>query len=391
MTATVLQIKRKLRPYRGFGLLASLRDFVYTIGEPVEPRVVVENPNISLYCLDDRTRQAIFVETPGEVDLVREPFLFEAQYQQALRLIALPYEVLHTLARDLREVSENLIFIYSVGRCGSTLVSKAFNETGQVLSLSEPDVFTQIVELREPDGSRDEELSGILLSSTRVLCAWAAHRGRSACAIKFRSFCIETADLMCGLFPEAKRVFLYRNAESWVKSAVRAFRITEPRNVAIMRQAQADMARLLPVERAYPIKPASELSVTEYLTVCWLSVLQRYLWLDRKGIRMCALRYEDLIAEPERMLGELFAYCGLPLGLADVACNAFGKDSQAGSGLSRQSIEQGLSVHLDERRIPEIRKVLANDPIIGTPDFIVPGTLFPSSPVWKRSRRSSEI
>ena len=52
--------------------------------------------------------------------------------------------------------------IYSVGRCGSTLLSKVFNQVDTVLSLSEPDVFSQIVGMRNPDRSNDEEVIGLL-------------------------------------------------------------------------------------------------------------------------------------------------------------------------------------------------------------------------------------
>lgn len=48
------------------------------------------------------------------------------------------------------------------GRCGSTLLSHVFNELGDVQSLSEPDVATQLCTARRADGSRDAELRALL-------------------------------------------------------------------------------------------------------------------------------------------------------------------------------------------------------------------------------------
>src|SRR3712207_7974264 len=56
--------------------------------------------------------------------------------------------------------------IYSTGRCGSTLVSRAFNQADSIISLSEPDVYTQIQARRAVDASRDTETSDLVRSCT---------------------------------------------------------------------------------------------------------------------------------------------------------------------------------------------------------------------------------
>ena len=118
---------------------------------------MLANPNISLYCLDDASKRAIFVELPPDTDLAKAPFVYRTQYEQAQRLIALPYESFIQLAHDLPRV-ENLIMCYMTGRCGSTLLSHVLNELDTVLSLSEPDVATQFVHLRSAYGGRETEL-----------------------------------------------------------------------------------------------------------------------------------------------------------------------------------------------------------------------------------------
>jgi len=41
--------------------------------------------------------------------------------------------------------------------------------------------------------------------------------------IKFRSFTIELGDLLHKHFPNTRNIFLYRNAEPWLNSMLRAF------------------------------------------------------------------------------------------------------------------------------------------------------------------------
>ena len=151
MTVHSLTIEAKHRQMPGY--LASLADFSLSTGTAVNADIVLKEPTLSLYCLDDAHQRAIFVELPPDVDLATAPFVYQMQYEQAQRLIAVPYETFRQLARALPEV-QHLIVIYISGRSGSTLVSHVFNALDSVRSLAEPDVATQFVHLRSTDGQR---------------------------------------------------------------------------------------------------------------------------------------------------------------------------------------------------------------------------------------------
>src|SRR5690348_4471679 len=143
MEARSLIIEEKLRTFP----IAVVRpsDFRVRDGGAVDPQILLRQPNLTLYCLDFENRQALFVETPPECDLSRAAFLYQTQYDAVLRLIQAPYATLHRLAAEVVIDSSRLILIYSVGRCGSTLVSRAFDLVEGVESISEPDVFTQML------------------------------------------------------------------------------------------------------------------------------------------------------------------------------------------------------------------------------------------------------
>jgi hypothetical protein len=373
MSAKVLFIEQKFRanPLQ----LASLEDFTYTEGESLPAQVVVEQPNLSLYCLDEKTRQAIFVETPPDIDLAQAPFYYQAQFEHAYRLVALPYEALHSLARSHRPPDEALILIYSVGRCGSTLVSQLFNLPDNVLSLSEPDVFTQIVLMREPDGSRDEELAALLAGCVAVLAKASPQKRPAFWALKFRAFCIEIADLLYRNYPQAKLLFLYRQAESWARSSARVFLASDQMNEAKKQEVFHLMNRLVPMLPAYMASTPGGLSATDLLVLIWLSVMKRYMSLHAQGCRTCAARYEDLKARPEAVLQGLFRYCGLPLPDPAALEQILAKDSQANSHLSQARVQQYEAV-FGEAELAQLRAFLQAEPVINRQDFVVPGTLF---------------
>ncbi len=220
MSARVLNIVDKVKPFPSSN--TAPENFVLSDGESVPPQIVVDNPNLSLYCLDDERKEALFVETPPEVDLSQAPFYYVTQYEHALRLIALSYDRFHQIADDIP--LSRLIVIHSTGRCGSTLISQAFNTVEGVRSLSEPDIYTQIHLMRYLDRSRDDDYARLLASSTKFYCL-----NTPVLALKFRAMCIFVGDLLYRAFPDATNLFLYRNAETWVRSMGLEFQPPEER------------------------------------------------------------------------------------------------------------------------------------------------------------------
>jgi hypothetical protein len=386
MSAKVLRIlgRHRIIPES----VVNLRNFYYFEHGTIDSTSVITNPNFSLYCIDDSSRRAIFVETPSHIDLSAGPFFYQAQFKFARRLIAVPYEELHRLAKSIRHPDGQAVLVYSVGRCGSTLLSKMFNSVSRVLSLPEPDVFTQIVGLRKPDGSRDAELAELLRSCTQILCKPAHKMGVSCWVIKFRSFCIEIADLMYRVFPQAKVIFLYRNAEDVIDSYIRSFLSEGLAGWAFQAMKVSSMARLLlkvfvtsraeylsrfvPLIKAFPSRVYTDLGFIGLFAIMWLSTMNRYMLLFRQGIPMRAVRYEDLTADPKQVVTSLFNYCDLPVAEVSHACQVFDRDSQLGSRLAQKPYRRS---YLDQGDRLKVRELLRIQPDILTPDCIVPGSL----------------
>ena len=186
--------------------IVSADDFHVQTRRSIDPRVVLEQPTISLYCLDHANQRALFVDTAPEVDLVQAPFYFLAQYEAAQRLIAVPYATLHALAGAVTLDPQRIILFYSTGRCGSTLFSHVLNQTPGVVSFSEPDVFTQLVKLRTAHQSSDAEVRALLYDSLMIMSAHARQQGFEYWAFKFRSYVLSVSDLLYQTVPAARKV-----------------------------------------------------------------------------------------------------------------------------------------------------------------------------------------
>ena len=370
MFAQVLPIEKKVKqtPYQ----IVSLQDFRFSQGDTLNAHTVIEAPNISLYCLDHDSRCAIFVETPAHVNLAKVPFYYQTQYEKAIRLFAVPYDTLLQISNDLMLKDEELILIYSVARCGSTLVSSAFGQVDDVVSLSEPDVYSQLVIMRNLRLADEAKISHLLHACTKMLCKPRIHRQvPSRWALKFRGFGIEVADLFCEHFPGAKIVFVYRNAETWCESYARAFGLLHPaakQNLPTLRETLKPLATFLSLETI------ENLSVVGLSVLIWLRIMEIYVQLASKGIPMLAVRFEDLRVAPEQVMEAVLNYCHISIADLTKINDAFRRDSQAGTVLSQANIRQ-RQVDFTEQHLADIRKVLEAHPTIQQPNFTAPNTL----------------
>ena len=371
-----LTIEGKHRQMAGF--LASLADFTVLPGGAASPHAVLANPNISLYCLDDASKRAIFVELPPDTDLAKAPFVYRTQYEQAQRLIALPYESFIQLAHDLPQ-AENLIMCYMTGRCGSTLLSHVLNELDTVLSLSEPDVATQFVHLRSAYGGRETELRELLDCTVRVLFKPAASKTPAVFALKLRSEGTQVMDLFQATFPRARNLFLYRDAIGWVTSFYRIFSQDGPPQSMPLDEFRTVFSLMFNYDFTQLAscldEGATELSTVQLLTLWWLAAMEWYLAKQAEGIPILAVRYADLNARREQVLAALFSYCGLPASKVGETLGAFERDSQAGTGLARENPHEGNKLRLTGAQRDEITRILKRHPVITDSEFIAPGTL----------------
>jgi hypothetical protein len=375
MHANLLEIIARNK--RDFFTIADPSDFDFVEGAEVDPHVVVTNPLVSLYCLDHANRRALFVETIPGVDLSQAPFFYQAQYEHTVKLIAVPYETLHELARTISLDDSKIILVYSVGRTGSTLLGSALNAVDGMVGISEPDAFTNLVAARLADGSNDAEISALVESCLKLLCKPTEQTPVPAgWVVKFRSFVIELGDLLFEHYPRTKNIFLYRNAEPWLNSMLRAFG-EAGEDVGFRTWAQGWLSTLVPPIRRHVKAGGALLTTSSLCSMVWLNVMERYMQLQDSGMLSLTIRYEDMKIAPQQVLAKIFEFCGLPTTSMDVVYQVLEKDSQAGSGVSRDALKHKKSGLSDTQRA-DLHRELRSHPIIWEPDFILPDTWMPS-------------
>jgi hypothetical protein len=106
-------------------------------------------------------------------------FLWPTRFAQATEVVALPFHELVDLAADARSSLQRIVFINSIGRCGSTLVCRALAEADDVVALSEPDVFIELQLMRDrgdPDIESLLDACTLLLNAPRAATAYVIKR-----------------------------------------------------------------------------------------------------------------------------------------------------------------------------------------------------------------------
>ncbi|AOY81256.1 sulfotransferase [Moorena producens JHB] len=338
MNAKIHKINRKTKIHP-LGIAAPT-DFEFDEGEDIAVETLLKNPHISLYCLDPDERRVILVETPEDVVLSDFPFYYSAQYEQAVRLVTLSYDRLHDIADKIDFDSQQLILIYSVGRCGSTLLSSALNQVNNITVFSEPDVYSQLVRQRQWNGNNDALISQLLVSCTKLLCRQSTPKiSDRRWVIKLRSYGIELADLLANNFPQAKILFLYRQIETWIPSSLRASIGEIPDTPESLESMQKAVGNLVSLIARFP-EPNRPLSYIEILTVTWLSVLECLQRLHQQGYPPFIINFEDLIATPNSVIKQIFDFCDLPHNNLSQILKVFTQDSQSSTALSWENLQR---------------------------------------------------
>jgi hypothetical protein len=352
---------------------AAAADFVLREKGPADTAEIVQNPHVSLYALDMQGRQGVFVGTDPAIDLCLEPFYFMAQYEHASRILTVPFEQMIALARGITINEERLVFIQSTGRAGSTLAGQIFAQLDGVANISEPDALSDLVAALLAGGQDRAEFATLTDATMRLLCRVDAPGGH---VLKGRSFVIELGELFVDLYPQSKSIFLYRNANTFLVSSLRAFddgvQRSEEESLQILAGIRAWLKTVSPQIAQVPDE--EPMSAVGIIIRQWLSVMDRYLRLHDTGVEMLAIAYDSWLEAPRETAAAMLDYCAmLPDDLAAVY-SALEQDSQAGTVLSRNAVS-GRRYWLETADKGEVEQILARHPIIQHAGYVVPNTL----------------
>lgn len=253
--------------------------------------------NSILYCLDSAEERAYFTILDDVDAAYRSPFLYSAQYESAKHILSVPFERLSEFL-DSSNLFPTLIF--SIGRCGSTLLVSLLRALGAP-AVSEPSVFRQLIRSVEDGQLLNRRLVTVAVQTCTA--SIAQHFGGQP-VIKLQSQCNYLIEAITYALPQYHAIFMFRESATWARSMCRAF-FYEPRGLA--HRLAADV--------------------------------KSYDWLAQNHSGVQLVWYEDLVDRPEEVLRQLGALTD-PVS-ADTRRRIYevmAADSQEGTGLSRQNL-----------------------------------------------------
>jgi len=371
MLATNFELinKRRIDPVT----LVDIKDFEVRENGQIDAKEILENDRITLYAFDFENGQAMFVEAASPEELSQAPFYYQAQYESTVRVLTLSFESMIQLAQSVTWDDSRIIFIHSMGRCGSTLAGKIFAQLPGVINMSEPDTLTQLVAARFTQPDRQDMVKMLLDATIRLLCKTPV---QTAWVIKGRSWAIELGDWLHELYPHARNLYLYREAESWIKSNLNAFIADMDRTPEELHRFELEgrgwMKFFVPSIARYDAD--RHLSLTGLTALMWLDNMERYMELHQAGIQMLAIPYPNWQLDPHRTALSMLDYCGCCPDDPTIIEETLMQDSQAGSPVSQDAVKK-KSAPFWVFDPAELKRHLQNHAYIQSPDFEVANTL----------------
>lgn len=214
MPALLHEIFSRSKKHEAAG--AAFDDFSLSNGKPVNSDFIATDRTWSPYCFDVESRKALFVELENDIDLGQSAFSYLTQFQSARRAISVGFDDLPALAAAA-PAPKNTVMVYSIGRCGSTLVSKIFSKLPKVWSISEPDTLTNV--LRSSDKLTEAEFRQFSQIALRLSYRPLDPAQAETYVVKPRSMQVFEFENMFQALPDAKNIFLVRDAVGWTTSS----------------------------------------------------------------------------------------------------------------------------------------------------------------------------
>lgn len=252
------------------------------------------------YCLDLPGRRSFYVKAGSLQEVRRAKLQYVHLRERATTLLSVPWERGRLSAGPVLPVC----FVFSVGRCGSTLLAEAMR-SGGVLSLSEPDFYTQAVAMSRHASALQPQftdLAAILGNLTADLLDACGGSLSEPALIKLRTQCCRIPDRITAAQGSRRvNIFMIRDFASWAMSTLRASARTP-----------------------------------QVLVGMYMQGLECLKWLRRTS-DCHLLCYEDLVSDSSRALGEVAQAMNVAFDSSRLKA-VLAKDAQSGTALARKRL-----------------------------------------------------
>lgn len=266
------------------------KDFITEINNTIEPDKFNRQ---AIPAIIDWKNDIIFLsDTTNDEEIEKIPFFYQWQRGNIKELYSIPFSQYQKI--NLENKSVEPLFVFSIGRCGSTLLVNLCKSLGKK-TISEPDYLADIKN-RVCENETKENISKILKWNTDL---FSDLFGKNP-LIKLRGSSINDIEIFVDTFPESQYIFMLREPIAWAKSNMKAFNDS-------------------PEELAEYLKQGVE-SYDKFM---------------QRGITPNLIWYEDLVKDPSKTLQSVFKDSNLINSKKEMILEVMSKDSQEGSSISQ--------------------------------------------------------
>ena len=347
-----------------FLLPPSLRDFMLTHEEFVDPRYVVEHDHVSMFFIDPHQDVAVFGEgLEGQMLWKAEfnSFITTSLFMHAKRLIVMPMTAFHKLCATLPEPKGRLILMGNTGRCGSTLMCQLFESTRKVITYSEPSPFINIGVLHRKKGDC-EELRQLIRNVVRMYCRpLKSLPDPAGYLIKPSGPALVCMEPVQAMYPDVRLFYLYRDMTKVTLSMYKlSFILPLVRVAYLVFRVSGSSVYKIYESYGFPTKGTNRTLEDDFSSGVFQAVVaaSMFTYMRERGAKIHALLFDDLIKDKEQGTRAILKVSGLPLTLAQDALRAFKNDAQKNSIVSQDAFSKIPALEYTEEDRVRASKVM---------------------------------
>jgi Sulfotransferase domain len=332
--------------------------------------IVVLEAGWTLFSLDFKRSQAVFLDIGADCDISAAPFAYTKQFETARRQALVSFDDFLVLAENI-ENPKNLVHLFNIGHCGSTLLHHVFNRVPGVWCNSEPICFVNLV--FERDSVDPVMLRKLARACLRFMTLFPFATAADVIIIKHFNQTTMQIKLLHEIVPNTKSLFLYRDGKSWTNSfyhfvqKVGGTMIIPPDKRNFVWSIMSGNSPRSEIDGIVDLD-AKEVTFDRVAAVGWAHHLKHYLQAIRDGVPMIAVRYNELNQDREKTIRRIFTYLSIATDSVSATLDAFDEDSQRGTRLARDKRD----LNFTEENYVRVAEVFAHPRLAIDPDMILP-------------------
>lgn len=268
---------------------------------------IAQRPEIYPHQLDLKAQRVLLVELSAS-QIANASFLDERVLTQDVKGIWVPWQaVKDNLPKPV--IADKLDFIFHVGHCGSTLLSRLFGCAPDTVSLREPlplrTIATDMADAVEGRAFLNEEEHLNWLH--RFSALWS--RGANNKIVKATSICTDLLSNVLSAETESKAIFIFNKPDVHIKTLLAG------QNAAVDMKGFAQLrVQRLRQQTGLDIR-LNELTLGKLAALSWLSETVRAAEvMNQHGSKILPLEFDTLLAQPADTLASAFSHVGYSAG-----------------------------------------------------------------------------